>query len=314
METRHARMLREIAEAGRFSTASERLGIGQSALSKIVRRVEDEFGAPVFERGPQGASLTSFGRVFMAYAQVVERETRDLSAAATAMQKGKRGHFRIGAGQTWIHDLMPTILREVHSARPNLTLRVVTGSVPELVDQVASGDIDLAFGSDSVPLTLDLVFEELIRDQLMIVARKDHPLSRLGRPCELRDLWEYGWIMGESNHSDQAYSWLLTVAQNEGLPEPTIVLETHQKHLVVSLVQSTDLLAFEPSHAPVLLRGDIVPVSGQQIARQRGTGMIWRRRREIPPGLQFVMDTARNVAAASRRGPDNRDSEQDPHK
>lgn len=304
METRHARMLREIAETGRFSIASERLGIGQSALSKIVRRVEDEFGAPVFERGPQGATLTSFGRVFLAHAQVLERETRDLSAAATAMQKGQRGHFRIGAGQTWIHDLMPTIMNQVHAARPNLSLCVVTGSVPELVDQVTTGDIDVAFASETVPMTRELISEELLRDHLLIVARKDHPLTRLGRPCELRDLWQYGWIVGECNGSDQAYSWLLSVAESEGVAKPSVVFETHQKHLMISLLQTTDLLAFEPRHAPALLRGDVVPVSDHLFARERGTGMIWRRRREIPPGLQFVMDTARAVAADSRRAAD----------
>ena len=75
METRHAHIVREIAETGRFSKAAERLGMGQSALSKIVMRIEDEFGFKVFDRGPQGAALTPFGRLFLEYATVLERET-----------------------------------------------------------------------------------------------------------------------------------------------------------------------------------------------------------------------------------------------
>lgn len=296
METRHARMVRVIAETGRFSLASERLGLGQPALSKIVRRVEDEFGVPLFTRGPKGTSLTPFGKLFLDYAEIVERETRDLAAAAIAMRKGESGHFRIGAGQSWIHDLMPTIVHRVYSERPNLSLSVVTGSVPELVDELIAGRIDLAFVSMTVPLTDDLCAEELLRDQLSIIARPGHPLTESDTPSTLEQLLQYDWIVGERINTDLAYTWLRAAAGKLGLPMPRVVLETHQKHLMIELVRNTDLLAFEPENAPAIENGEVVVISEQRIQRQRGTGMIWRKGRVVP-GMQFIMEVSREISS-----------------
>ncbi|OSP54010.1 hypothetical protein BV911_14865 [Pseudoruegeria sp. SK021] len=289
-------MVRVIAETGRFSLAAERLGLGQPALTKIVQRVEDEFGVPLFTRGPQGTSLAPFGHLFLEYAEVIERETRDLASAALAMRKGESGHFRIGAGQSWIHNLMPAIIQQVHCARPNLSLSVVTGSVPGLVDELLAGRIDLAFVSMTVPLSDDLCSEELLRDQLSVIARPDHPLTQLGRPCTIEEMLEYGWIIGEKIQTDLAYTWLQDATKKLGCPLPKVVLETHQKHLMVELIRNTDLLAFEPVHSPALTNGDVVLVSGQRIQRPRGTGMIWRKNRVVP-GMQFIMDVARSISS-----------------
>lgn len=297
METRHARMVREIAETGRISLASERIGIGQPALSKIVQRIEDEFGVALFDRGPQGSSLTPFGRLFLEFAQVIERETNDLMATAQSMRKGESGHFRIGAGQTWIHDLMPTILHKVHAARPNLSFSVVTGSVPDLVDQLVAGQVDLAFVSMTIPLSEDIVAEELIRDRLRIVARRDHPLSLQDSRPTIEEMLEYSWIIGEAINTDLPYSWLIKTTTQLGLPKPKIALETHQKYLMVEMVKNSNLLAFEPGNSPAVRNGEIVVLSEQPLGKPRGTGMIWRKEKAIAPGLQFLMDTVRTISA-----------------
>ncbi len=297
METRHARMIREIAETGRFSAASERLGLGQPALSKIVRRIEDEFGVRLFDRGPQGAILTPFGRLFLDYAQVIERETRDLATIAQSMRKGDSGHFRIGAGQTWVHEQLPEVFVRVHRARPGLRLSVVAGSVPDLTAKLTSGQLDLAFSSMTVPFGPELCVEELTHGQLHVVARKGHPLSLLDRPCRFDEMMEYGWVVGECSQMDLTWEWLTTTARKHGMEKPHVVLESYQKHLTTRALLSSDLLGFQPRNSPPVVSGELAIISEQRVARMRATGMIWRRNRQISPGLEFIMDTARQVIA-----------------
>ena len=148
---------------------------GQPALSKITRRIEDEFGEKLFERSPQGVTLTPFGRAFLDYAKVVERETQDLANISRALRAGESGLCRIGAGQTWAHGLLPAIVAKVNAMRPNVAMSIVTGSVAVLLEQLLAGQLDLAFVSLEPPLSDELDFEALNRDHKHIVARRDHP-------------------------------------------------------------------------------------------------------------------------------------------
>lgn len=304
METRHAHIIREIAATGRFSKAAEKLGMGQSALSKIVMRIEDEFGLKVFDRGPQGAALTSFGRLFLEYANVVERETRDLKSVAMSVRKGQSGHFRIGAGQTWVSDQLPEIFVRMHRLRPGLRISVVTGSVTDILGGVRSGEIDLGFTAMTMPTGPDLCSENLTYGQLRVVARRGHPLAQLDRPCRFHEMMEYDWVVGECSESDLTWNWLTSTAQKRGLPKPNVILETPQRELATQALMNSDLLGFQPRNAKAVLNGQLAVISEQRVARMRATGM-WRKNRQIPPGLQFIMETARAFIAERDAGLDD---------
>ena len=308
METRHAHIVREIAETGRFSKAAERLGMGQSALSKIVMRIEDEFGFKVFDRGPQGAALTPFGRLFLEYATVLERETRDLKSVATSMRKGQSGHFRIGAGQTWVSDQLPEIFVRMHRQRPGLRISVFTGSVTDILARLKSGQIDLAFTAMTVPLGPALCSENLTYGQLRVVARPGHPLARLDRPCRFHEMMGYDWVVGECSESDLTWNWLTSTAQNRGLPKPNVILETPQRDLATQALINSDLLGFQPRNAKAVRTGQLAVISEVRVARMRATGMVWRKNRQIPSGLHFIMETARAFIADRDAGMEPSDS------
>lgn len=304
METRHAHIVREIAATGRFSKAAERLGLGQSALSKIVMRIEDEFGFKVFDRGPQGTALTPFGRQFLDYANVLERETRDLMSVAMSMRKGQSGHFRIGAGQTWVSDQLPEIFVRMHKARPGLRISVFTGTPTEILVRLRTGEIDLGFTAMTVPIGPDLCAEDLTYGQLRVVARHGHPLAQLDRPCRFHEMMEYDWVVGECSDADLTWNWLATTAQKRGLPKPNVILESPQRELATLALMNSDLLGFQPRNAKAVLNGQLAVISEQRVARMRATGMVWRQNRQIPPGLQFIMETARDFIAERDAGVD----------
>ena len=85
-----------VAETGSFRKAGVRLGVGQSAVSRRVQRLEDLLGVSLFERRPSGARLTPAGSCFASRVRVI---LDDLDAAVdTAKSAGVagNGHLRIG--------------------------------------------------------------------------------------------------------------------------------------------------------------------------------------------------------------------------
>lgn len=73
-----------VAETRSVSRASARLRIAQPALSRQIRSLEDELGAPLFERTPRGMSLLPEGEIFLEHAK---RILADVEAARSSLRR-----------------------------------------------------------------------------------------------------------------------------------------------------------------------------------------------------------------------------------
>ena len=69
MDHRSLRHFLNLAESLHFGRASEAGHISPSALSRTIRRLEDEVGAALFDRNNRSVSLTPAGRLFQEYAR-----------------------------------------------------------------------------------------------------------------------------------------------------------------------------------------------------------------------------------------------------
>lgn len=84
MDIRHIEQILEVARCGSISRAAQRLYISQPNLSYSIKLLENELGAPLFERGASGIRLTDFGKQFVEYARPVWRQYRYLQAICRA--------------------------------------------------------------------------------------------------------------------------------------------------------------------------------------------------------------------------------------
>jgi DNA-binding transcriptional LysR family regulator len=65
-----------VAERGHVGRAASHLRIAQPAVSRQIRRLEDELGSPLFVRTPRGMKLSRAGEVFLGHARVILRGVR----------------------------------------------------------------------------------------------------------------------------------------------------------------------------------------------------------------------------------------------
>ena len=85
-----------VAETGSFRKAAARLQVGQPALSRRIRRLEDALGLSLFERHPTGARLTAGGRRFAASARSMLNSLDSAIGDAQMHGAAALGHLRVG--------------------------------------------------------------------------------------------------------------------------------------------------------------------------------------------------------------------------
>src|SRR5690349_17457770 len=101
---RNAGLLRSflaVARSGNLSAAARELAVSQPALTKSVRKLEQQVGVPLFERRARGMALTASGATLLTHARAIEAQCRVADGELDALARGQTGRIRVGAGPYW---------------------------------------------------------------------------------------------------------------------------------------------------------------------------------------------------------------------
>lgn len=180
---RHLQCFLAVAQHGSLQKAADVLSITQPAVSKSLKELEALLGVRLFERGRKGAVPTREGEAFMRHAGASVSALRE--AVASVGRTRRQGHASIAIGvlPTVAPWLMPQLLLRLDevSARPGetarISLRIETGSNPELLSKLRQRQLDVVIGRFAEPVLMaGLTFEHLYADPLVLVVRPGHPL------------------------------------------------------------------------------------------------------------------------------------------
>ena len=85
-----------VSQAGGIRKASVELGVGQSAVTRRIQRIEDALGVSIFERNQTGVQLTAVGIDFVAHSRRLAQEFLATVRTARSAGTGHRGRLKIG--------------------------------------------------------------------------------------------------------------------------------------------------------------------------------------------------------------------------
>jgi DNA-binding transcriptional LysR family regulator len=164
----------------RFKLAAEELFLTQSAVSHAIKSLEEDLGSRLFNRTGRKVVLTRAGERFQEHAEKILGEMR---AARLELEQLSAEHHRqlcFGASTLTAHYILPPVLQEFKKKYPKCRVRLESGTMPELLEQVRAHKIDFAIGLDWTH-TDDLVFQRLFEDELLFYVAGQHPWAHLRR-------------------------------------------------------------------------------------------------------------------------------------
>ena len=167
-----------VTESGSILSAADRLGITQPALSRVVARLERQFGGRLFERMPTGVRLTPLGVVVADLARHILFEIEAAEERINATLAGRTGSLRITAGPMWMQAVLPAAIARFRETCPGMELTLHTTPRAEGIRLLTSGESDLHCGGIDVdePLPQFLRRERFLNMTWGVVAHRDHPL------------------------------------------------------------------------------------------------------------------------------------------
>jgi len=281
-----------VASHGSIGRASAALGMSQPTLSRIVKRLEQHLGVPLFDRFASGVALTVYGEALLPFASRIELESGHAIDEIGRLRSGTAGVLRIGAAASLGIAFLPAILSRMIAETPDLRVEVLEGTAEILEPALIGRRIDVVMASDLSDAEdiqrLDIFFE----DTGAVIAAADHPI-RAKPAVTMADLMDLPWVLPPSGSEPRlAFE---TYISGIGLKPPHIAVETWSVSMMKALVADSGFVSWlpRPLYSVEERAGFILPLDIPGMAVRRRSYVYRRRLGLVPPAVVRFLEIAR---------------------
>lgn len=251
-----------VAEQGSLSRAAQVLNLTQPALTRTIKRLEAQVGAPLFERQPTGMSLTAYGEVLLRRARILESETQTTISEIRALRGIGQGNVRLGVVSSAAEALLPQTIARMSQTCPETVFTVTVGLEDELAVRLVRGELDLVVAFH-LPDGQDIrcLVNGPSHDGCCFVAGRAHRLATR-RDLSLEDIGAESWVLPPEGTSVRAQ--VTEVFARNGVPAPAVRVETQSLLAMKALVERAGFLTWLP---PMLFAGAASPIVALDVRR-----------------------------------------------
>ncbi|GIH79700.1 LysR family transcriptional regulator [Planobispora longispora] len=294
MDTRLVRSFLAVADEGSLTRAAQRLFVSQPALTKQIKRLEDQLGMRLFTRSRAGMSLTEAGRTLAEQApallDVCDRVLRETKSTASRAARVLRIGFLASAANEATQDIIARFGRVHPGWRVNM--RQATWSEPSA--GLADGKVDAALLRLPFPGQETFRVEVLITEPRWVALPAAHPLAARDR-IPFRDLWDEPFVAAPSETGWWRDYWLAR-DERDGRPPRVGVTVEHPDDWLQAIANGYGVALAPESAARFYSRPGITyrPVVGVSPSR---VGIAWPPAADADP---IVQDFVRCCLEATR--------------
>lgn len=169
-------ILLKTVELGSITRAAEALGYTQSAASRMIASLEQEWDLELLVRGRGGIHLSSAGEALLPSVQAMCNARKELEEHVAHLHGLTQGTLRVGSFASVSIHWLPSIMKEFLHRYPGIRFELLSKwEFAEVEDLLRKGQADCGFLGLPAGEGLDLY--PLCRDQFMAVLPPDHPLA-----------------------------------------------------------------------------------------------------------------------------------------
>jgi DNA-binding transcriptional LysR family regulator len=160
-----------VARHGSIRKAAAALHIVSSALNRRILDLEEELGAPLFERLPRGVRPTAAGELYLAYIRRSMRELDHVGAQIEGLRRLLRGRVRLAVAESVTGHMLPNAIARFQALHPNVAFHVWIDGPKGLTEALANDSADLILTHDPIE-----------RPNISVIASAHQPLCALVAP------------------------------------------------------------------------------------------------------------------------------------
>lgn len=295
MELRQLEYFLAVAQEGNATRAARRLFTTQPSLSRQIQKLEEELGAPLFDRTRRGMRLTAVGRTFLDY---VERGFNQFEAGRQAVRDllgPEHGHVRMAFLPAVGADLLPEALAAFRARYPGVQFTLRQSTTLETLQWLEAGEVELCIATALPYRRADdrLAYLPLLVEPLYVALPPEHRLAA-AETLALADLADEPFVLVRRGSGLRGV--IEAACQQQGFL-PAVAVEGGDLATVRGLVAAglgVSLLPALALHDWGRLRPAIVPL------RDELTWMIelvWHAERYLPAATRAFRDFLRDYIA-----------------
>jgi DNA-binding transcriptional LysR family regulator len=288
-----------VAEEGQVRKAAQKLGVSQPAITKGLQRLEKALGFELFERSVRGMTLTRVAEQFRQRTSALRGVLHDAVKEATDLHLGALGLLRVGVSPLYVQKLFVPAYVQLHRQRPAASVRASVHLNDELWRLLRQGELDMTISSLPSVVPEDLEVFELMRDDVCMVVRQDHPLLD-NRRLRVNDLADAQWMLPGPNVAARRH--VEARLAQAGLAPPRIALEvSNTSGQMGPILRETDLVSIMSESMLAGPSGhglEVVPLPQARI--KRVVGMAWLKHVQQQPLAARLVQLLKETAQSAR--------------
>lgn len=238
MNIHQLRVFYEVAKAGSFSAAAEKLHLTQPAVTWQIKGLEDSYDLKIFDRTGKKVLLTEEGKILFDYADRILNLNRQAEEALIDLKGLSRGTLRIDSVFTFGDYYLFSMLRDFHKKYPKITLQINTGNTRQIIENTLLHKNDIAFVAQD-PGYDKLEAQEFTSDLLVGIVHPTHRFARR-KSISLKELNGQPLILREQGSFPRRI--LDEILKKRGI-SPRIIMESASTMAIKKMVESGNGMA-----------------------------------------------------------------------
>ncbi len=290
------RIFLNVTETGNFTKTAERFGYTQSAVSQMMKSLEEELKITLFTRTKHGIHLTSDGKAMLPYIRRLCDDYARVLGQSSAINHLDGAEIRIGTFASISANFLPYAIKRFKEIYPSVKFKLLQADYETVKTWIKDGVVD--FGFLTVDVAEELERDFLIKDEMVMILPPNHPKGKKDK-LQLRDFSDEPFIFLDQGKKSEPMEYFVKAGVKANLQyrvyDDYTIMNMVEQGLGVSILPK---LVLHKHHQKIEVRALTPPIF-------REVCLAYKSRDAVSVAAKTFIDFAVSIAGSEKFLEDN---------